>query len=59
MISEERSALPLPWLAALILAAWVLLIVWHFASPVGRLPVESIPSPTPAEILNPNPGDVS
>ena len=59
MISEERSSLPLPWLAALVAAAWVLLIVWHFTSPADRLPVESIPAPTPAEILNPNPGGVS
>ncbi len=61
MISEERSTLPLPWLAALIAAAWILLIVLRFASPAKPLPVESFPAPTPApaEMLNPGPAGIS
>lgn len=63
MISEHRSTAPLPWLAALLAAAWVFLLILQIASPTRPLPVESLPapapSPTPANELNPDPPSVS
>ena len=63
MISEERSTAPLPWLAALLAAAWGFLIILQIASPARPLPVEAVsqpaPSPTPANGLNPDPASVS
>ena len=63
MISEERSTAPLPWLAALLAAAWIFLIILQIASPARPLPVEAVPlpapSPTPANGLNPDPASVS
>lgn len=63
MISEERSTAPLPWLAALLAAAWVFLLILQIASPARPLPVDVVPapapSPPPANGLNPDPAGVS
>ena len=50
MISEQKSAAPLPWLAGATVLAYVLLVALRFATPPVGMDVEIIvPPPPPAE----------
>lgn len=47
MISEQKSAAPLPWLAGATVLAYVLLVALRFATPPVRMDVEIVVQPPP------------
>ncbi|MBU6182571.1 MAG: hypothetical protein KGR46_07155 [Verrucomicrobia bacterium] len=50
MISEQKSAAPLPWLAGATVLVYVLLVALRFVTPPVRMDVEIVvPPPPPAE----------
>jgi hypothetical protein len=48
MISEEKLSAPLPWLAALSVLVWLVVMALQLFMPSSFVMVETLPAPAPA-----------